>query len=117
MSGDYEDTVGDPYEWGEPSPKPCSDCPWLRTSLRGWLGPGTTADWITAAHADGPIGCHKTMESADVQTKHCTGAAIYRANVFKSTRTKWHRDVEQDTQQVFARSTEFQLHHGVKLPW
>lgn len=67
---------------------PCSDCPWKRSSIKGWLGPYNVGQWIRLAHSDAQIQCHTRMRQggdALMQSDHwqCAGAAIYRANVVK----------------------------------
>lgn len=85
--------------------RPCSDCPWARTALKGWLGGATTEEWIASAHGDGRIDCH-TLTGAE-----CAGAAIYRANVAKSCRGNVLR-LEADRAIVFALPAEFIAHHA-----
>ncbi len=38
--------------------KACSDCPWARTALNGWLGGASIDDWLRAAHGDVHVPCH-----------------------------------------------------------
>jgi hypothetical protein len=38
--------------------KPCSDCPFARTAMRGWLGPYTAEEWIHLIHGEGKVECH-----------------------------------------------------------
>lgn len=38
--------------------KPCSDCPWSRGSLPGWLGTMSVDDWLAAAHGEAVVECH-----------------------------------------------------------
>ena len=50
---------------------PCTDCPWARKSLAGWLGGTTAQEWIDIAHGEpGTADCHTT-------DKQCAGLAIY----------------------------------------
>lgn len=100
-------------------PKPCSECPWVRTSMRGWLGPATAEQWCEIAHSDLPIACHQTIRETDddghgdwSQMKQCMGAAIFRENVGKLPRD--HRILvadAPDTELVFAWDNEFIEHH------
>lgn len=87
---------------------PCSDCPWSRKALNGWLGGATSDQWIRAAHSDALIECH-TKTGAQ-----CAGAAIYRANVCKSVRPPL-LTLPRNKDLVFAWPTEFHEHHA-KLP-
>jgi len=90
---------------------PCSDCPWARAALQGWLG-GLSADkWVKAVHGEAMIECHTILD------KQCAGAAIYRANVAKLCRTNDILCLPSDRTTVFSSPSEFTLHHsriGVK---
>lgn len=59
--------------------RPCSDCPWRRDSLKGWLGSMTVDEWLACAHGDSVVQCH-TCSNPGIQ---CAGIAIYRRNVAK----------------------------------
>lgn len=84
--------------------KPCSDCPWSRDSLPGWLGSLAAEEWLEAAHGEVTIPCHA------LQGPECAGAAIYRANTYKLTRGDQLRLPAND-RLVFATKTEFLDHH------
>jgi hypothetical protein len=86
--------------------KACSDCPWARTALPGWLGGATAEQWVACAHSDEKIECH-TLTGAE-----CAGAAIYRANVAKSLRDPQAFRLPADPVKVFASPAEFKAHHG-----
>jgi len=91
--------------------QPCSDCPFARTALAGWLGDSDVADWIQMAHGETRIECH-TLAGAQ-----CAGAAIYRANVCKRTRDPESLVLPADRAGVFASADEFRAHHnGVPVP-
>ena len=90
---------------GKQITKPCSDCPWSRTALNGWLGGNTAEEWIQMVHGETIIECHV---HPDVQ---CAGAAIYRANVCKRLRDRKALTLPADRESVFARPTEFVDHH------
>lgn len=97
---------------------PCSDCPWARDALPGWLGSLSIDDWLRAAHTDGPMECH-TMKGEGGEHWECAGAAIYRANVAKLARER-RIALAADRSRVFASPTEFRKHHekGPKVkPW
>ncbi len=87
--------------------RPCSDCPWARSALPGWLGSLTREEWIAAAHGEAVIECHTLLGA------QCAGAAIYRANVAKSVRDPDAFKLEPDTTRVFATPTEFREHHVI----
>ena len=85
---------------------PCSDCPWARTALNGWLGGLTSKEWVQIAHSDSQIECHTLIGA------QCAGAAIYRANVVKKSRFPEVLQLPRDTQNVFATPMEFIEHHS-----
>lgn len=107
-------TQGVPTELPEAVKDPCSECPWRRESAPGWLGPQTAKEWIMTAHSETPIICHKTIkESGNYDgTKQCRGAAIFRANVYKTPRRSDAAVGPQDTKIVFADNEEFLAHHN-----
>lgn len=84
--------------------KACSDCPWSRKSLNGWLGGNTAEEWVSFAHSDVVIPCH-VLKGAQ-----CAGAAIYRRNVAKWVDAPNLR-LEKDKVAVFANPMEFMQHH------
>lgn len=89
--------------------KPCSDCPWHRESLPGWLG-GLSADaWLCEAHGEAVIECHTRLGM------QCAGAAIYRANVCKTPRSITILRLPADKERVFATPFEFRDQHESKL--
>lgn len=91
---------------GKQITKPCSDCPWARDALNGWLGGNTSHEWIIMAHGETPIECHV---HPDVQ---CAGVAIYRGNVGKVPRDPTLLVLPADREIVFANEGEFHEHHG-----
>jgi hypothetical protein len=84
---------------------PCSDCPWAREALNGWLGGSTPEEWLACAHSDQVIPCHV------IDNMQCAGAAIYRANVVKSPRDPDCLRLPKDRVKVFASPAEFKDHH------
>ena len=95
----------------------CSDFPWRRNSLTGWLGPLTAAEWTELACSDEAIACHQTIkESGSWEgAAQCRGAAIFRANIFKSPRDPSVAVGPRDTARVFATPPEFTEHHKSPL--
>jgi hypothetical protein len=88
--------------------QPCSDCPWARTALKGWLGGISIDEWIATAHSDEVVDCHCLTGA------QCAGIAIYRRNVCKRADPPNLR-LEVDREKVFAWPTEFKEHHS-KMP-
>ena len=85
--------------------KPCSDCPWARDALPGWLGSMSPEEWVAAAHGEAIAECHA---HTGVQ---CAGMAIYRANVAKLPRSREALKLPADRELVFASAKEFKEHH------
>lgn len=88
--------------------RPCSDCPWARDSLNGWLGGLSAEEWVRIAHSDAVVDCHA------IKNTQCAGIAIYRRNVCKQAMPPNLR-LEADRTAVFATPAEFIEHHS-KLP-
>lgn len=86
---------------------PCTDCPWARESVQGWLGSNTVDEWLAAAHGEEVIPCH-VHDGAQ-----CAGAAIYRANVCKLPRDAEQLRLARDRERVFATPREFKTHHDI----
>lgn len=119
---DYESEHDDEVLMKPPAPNPCSECPWRRNAAPGWLGPHTAEEWIGAAHGDGQIACHLTinedndddLSKADTMTT-CAGAAIFRANVCKLPRTLRGipgYTLPADRERVFSWNNEFIDYHN-----
>lgn len=87
--------------------QPCSDCPWSRESLKGWLGGIDARTWLEHAHTNTLIDCH-TLRGAQ-----CAGSAIYRRNVCKRVDPPL-LELPADKVQVFASPMEFLAHHTGK---
>lgn len=90
---------------GEQITKSCTDCPWRRDALNGWLGGNTAQEWLIFAHHDTHVECHVY---SDVQ---CAGIAIYRANLCKLPRDPSILVLPPDTKTIFANPREFLEHH------
>lgn len=100
----YEDAIDATFQHTEP----CSDCPWDRSALPGWLGSLTADEWLQAAHGETLLGCH-TMAGAQ-----CAGGAIYRANLCKIPRDPSLLRLPSDRETVFDSPREFREHHEVE---
>lgn len=86
---------------------PCSDCPFRRDSLPGWLGGVLLAqDFVKMAHSEVKYPCHVIVN------QQCAGMAQYRRNVVKQCRDpSILRLPDKDTTTVFAHPDEFLEHH------
>ncbi len=82
---------------------PCSDCPWRRDSIPGWLGGYTPEEFVRLGHNDQTYNCHV------ITNQQCAGLAIYRANVVKRADPPNLR-LPADTVKVFSFG-EFLMHH------
>jgi hypothetical protein len=91
---------------------PCSDCPFRRDSVPGWLGDMSAEEWYQLAHGEGRADCHATIQ-ADGDAWQCAGLAIYRANVCKSVRDETQMRLPADRVKVFGFG-EFMKHHTMK---
>ncbi len=89
--------------------KPCSDCPFRRDALPGWLGGDTPEYYTRLAQSDLLIHCHTKLGP------QCAGAAIYRANIGKVPRDRKVLRLLPDKMTVFSWPTEFINHHSKKV--
>lgn len=101
-------TIDDAKPCDSQPSNPCSDCPWARTALVGWLGGATIEEWLATAHSDSKINCHTLIGP------QCAGAAIYRSNILKRPRDKTILLLPKNTVTVFANPFEFIKHHTHK---
>lgn len=99
-----------------PAPAPCKECPFRRTSPRGWLGGteiGLATEYVQEAHSDRDINCHMVHE------RSCSGLAIYRQHVCKQPRGGSAlvavQAVAEDRETVFASPKEFLEHHDTPV--
>jgi hypothetical protein len=83
----------------------CSDCPWRRDALPGWLGSNSAEEWVQIAHGDAIVECHTLLGA------QCAGIATYRTNVCKSARPP-NMKLPKDTELVFAWPPQFLEHHN-----
>lgn len=83
---------------------PCSDCPWARAALNGWLGGASIDEWLRTAHSDTRVDCH-TLKGAQ-----CAGLAIYRKNVVKRVEPPLLA-LPADDAKVFSTPMQFRAHH------
>jgi len=98
-------SIGDAREATGQHKKPCSDCPWARSSFPGWLGGMSADEWLQEAHSESTIECHTLLGA------QCAGSAIYRANVCKKPRDKSVLLLPANRERVFATPAEFRVHH------
>lgn len=106
--------------------KPCWQCPWLRESLRGYLGASTPEEFVKSCLAEVHMPCHNAIDYEDPNWRDtqlpdapfCAGALIFMRNTAKLPRdpelAKARSQVSADTENVFATMNEFLAHHGRK---
>jgi hypothetical protein len=92
---------------------PCSDCPFDRTALKGWLGETSPELWAQIVHGEGRIDCHT------ITPMQCAGAAIFRANVLKQLRDPDAFRLPPNKARCFSSTKEFIAHHrgGKSKSW
>lgn len=89
--------------------KPCSECPWRRTSPAGWLGGHETEAYAAPVRHGTMVPCHKKGNRA-----YCAGAAISMKNSCTRPRDPdMAAELEkvQESDDVFRFPTEFEKHH------
>lgn len=89
--------------------KPCSDCPWARRSLRGWLGSLLPMQWLQIAFSDAKEPCHV------IDNQQCAGLAIFRTHICKSPRDRTVLVLPKNPKLVFETAQEFLKHHTRNL--
>jgi hypothetical protein len=102
-------TTGDAVLIKKQHKSPCSDCPWRRKSLPGWLGDTSVGRFLWIAHGDGRMECHTKYLAKGYA--ECAGAAIYKANVCKSVNPP-NLELLPNRATVFAQPLEFAIHHS-----
>ena len=94
--------------------KACSDCPWGREALNGWLGHLSIDEWIQSAHGETTVECH--AQKGPNGPWACAGLALYRANVGKIPRNPNALRLPADRESVFANPMQFREHHEKRDP-
>lgn len=85
----------------------CSDCPWRRDALNGWLGGNAVETFLAIAHSDTRYDCHAIMGA------QCAGMAIYRRNTCKRVEPPL-LVLPADHDTIFSNRMEFSAHHAAK---
>src|SRR5579872_3428207 len=84
---------------------PCSDCPFARTALTGWLGRYSAKMWVQIVQGEGRVECHTKIGP------QCAGAAIFRTHICKAPRDRSILTLPKNAAKVFASVGEFLNHH------
>lgn len=101
--------------------KTCKQCPFLRTSIPGWLGDSTPEEFMETTMSDVHMLCHITINYEDPDWKekwlsgqsgsHCSGSAVFFANICKLSRDRNRPRLQSDKRSVFSNLQEFLEHH------
>lgn len=103
--------------------KPCSECPWRRSSIRGWLGASTPREFLATTMAEHRMPCHKTIDYerpdwkvAAAAAPLCVGSLVFLANICKIPRdpdlAAARMMVAADREEVFSSPSQFLDHHS-----
>lgn len=102
--------------WNGVMDKPCGECPFRKTSARGWLGPWTAESIVLQAFSEAGLACHMTAN--DVATaKTCAGSLICANKSAKLYRDTWlachqaNLKASPEAKHVM-NVAEFREHHG-----
>jgi len=103
-----------------PCKTPCAECPFTKTSARGWLGPWSSAEAIhRQVMNEGELACHMTVKHDGVEDKNvrrCAGSILYMNKGFKKARDKEIAGFQNDLKEVDKSNIlsvpEFLKHHN-----
>lgn len=97
---------------------PCRECPFRRTSLRGYLGANRLDHFSTLSMSEEPMPCHTKVdythpdwETVQRSSPQCAGRATLWANTCKLPRNPALLRVKPDRTNVFNNIREFIAHH------
>ena len=106
----------------EPTKQPCSDCPFRRNAVAGWLGEAAPESFIVEISMERPLPCHQTIDYEDKDWlskwnageigSTCAGALIMSANMCKLPRDRAFPRMEKDKTAVFPTHQAFLDHHN-----
>jgi len=104
-----------------PTKQPCSDCPFRRKAMPGWLGAGSPESFVDCMNRDEPLPCHQTIDyddpdwlakwSAQENGSMCAGALVFMANKLQRPKAPGFPTLPPDKTNVFANTIEFVRHH------
>lgn len=103
----------------QPTTSPCTECPFLKTAARGYLGEDQPAHFAAvAAIGEEPLPCHCTVDYSDDAWKEklddarqCAGHAIFLSNSAKSPRNEDVKTLPK-SDDVFRNGIEFVMYHA-----
>ena len=64
--------------------EPCKECPFRKTSFKGWLGGLTAKDTHDYVLNEADFACHMTRKKADAKMSRCKGSQVFLLNHCKS---------------------------------
>lgn len=104
-----------------PTKQPCSDCPFRRKAMPGWLGAGSPESFVDCMNRDEPLPCHQTIDyddpawlekwSTQESGSMCAGALVFMANKLQRPKAPGFPTMPQDKINVFANTLEFVRYH------
>ena len=103
--------------------KPCKDCPWRKTSPKGWLGGQDPEVFTHTLQMGKTLPCHKTQDrdltfdeiEKNDKVHHCRGALITMKNSCMLSRNEKIAELQKNinTDNNFFRTlNDFQEHHN-----
>ena len=105
--------------------KMCKDCPFKKTSAKGWLGSHNTDHFINIIESDLKLPCHNTMDKnagfisnenieKSKKMRQCAGMLFMMNNCGKRSKNKkvseWQDQVGKNDN-AFAHKSFFKSHH------
>lgn len=90
--------------------KPCSNCPFKKDALKGWLG-ADRAEEIANAHS---FTCHKTGETGSGPRKQCAGFMIMKEEdsaFYRLLNHEARKYLSEQNKLVFDTIYDFINHH------
>jgi len=101
--------------------KPCPECPFTKTSAKGWLGPWTPETIHRQVMDEGDLACHMTVTEDDVdndKVRRCVGSVLYMNKGCKKARdpdlAKAQAELKGADMSNILNPIEFFKHHGSK---
>lgn len=63
--------------------KPCNECPFRTSSLKGWLGGETPEDTFNHVVGEGDFACHMTRHKKEKDMSRCKGSMLFLRKMAK----------------------------------
>ena len=99
---------------------PCTECPFLKTSIPGYLGGFSVSETLDVAKSESKFLCHLTRELDSPQ--ECAGRMLFVSKIGKmfrragleKVRTELKNNTSQETKDKVLSYSEFVKHHENK---